>query len=347
MARVDQMQPVTGDAVYGEGIATGEMGGLGEYAVITSRTPWELHREMLSPEPQAVLMPGTLEQAELDTLSAQLPAGARIVGLGGGAVLDAAKFFARLRGETPILVPTVASSNGPFSDWISVRKNGRPSGFREPGMPRRVVVDYALIQKGSARLNRAGYGDLLPLQTTLNDWRMAAAASRADPVDPDIEAAGEEVMRQAMSEARDIGSLSRQGIEVLMRLTEVSTALMLTHDSRPLNAGSEHLFAWTLESLTGRHFIHGEIVALGIVISSWLQGRDHVALTNALNDARVTYHPERLGIEWSEIESTLLGVNEYNRSVRQFNTVYDDVTWTPDLLREVRDVVYASPSVRM
>jgi glycerol dehydrogenase-like iron-containing ADH family enzyme len=206
-----------------------------------------------------------------------------------------------------------------------------------------VIVDYALIQQADVRVNRAGYGDLLPLQTTLNDWRLAAAASRTDPVDPEIEASSERIMRQAMAAAPEIGSLSQRGIETLMRLTEASTALMLTHASRPLNAGSEHLFAWTLESLTGRHFLHGEIVALGIVISSWLQGRDHAALTGALDQARVIYHPERLEIEWAEIEQTLRGIQPYNREVRHFNTVYDDVEWTPELLRDARDLVYSSP----
>lgn len=343
MTTPTQTQPVTGDTVYGESILAAELDRLGPCAVITSGTPWAMHRQLFPREPVAVLMPGTLEQSELDTMSAQVPADVRIVGLGGGSVLDAAKYFAHRRGEPSLLVPTVASSNGPFSDWISIRKNARPNGFRVPGLRRRIVVDYALIQQADGRVNRAGYGDLLPLQTTLNDWRLAASASRTDPVDPDIEAASERIMRQTLAAAPEIGSLSLRGIETLMRLTEESTALMLTHADRPLNAGSEHLFAWTLESLTGRHFLHGEIVALGIVISSWLQGRDHAALTGALDQARVTYHPERLEIEWAEIEQTLRGIQPYNREVRHFNTVYDDVEWTPELLRDARDLVYSSP----
>ncbi len=343
MAALSRTQPVTGERVYGEEILTAELDSLGACAVITSETPWSLHGSLFPREPRAVLMPATLEQSELDAMSKQVPPDVRIVGLGGGSVLDAAKYFAHCRGEPSVLVPTVASSNGPFSDWISIRKHGRPNGFRQAGLRRRVVVDYALIQQADGRINRAGYGDLLPLQTTLNDWRLAAMASRAEPVDPEVEATGERIMRQATAAAPEIGSLSQHGIETLMRLTEASTALMLTHASRPLNAGSEHLFAWTLESLTGRHFLHGEIVALGIVISSYLQARDHGALRDALDQARVTYHPERLGLEWSEIEQTLRGIQPYNRDVRQFNTVYDDVHWTPKLLREVRDLIYTSP----
>ena len=38
--------------------------------------------------------------------------------------------------------------------------------------------------------------------------------------------------------------------------------------------GSEHYFAYAAEALTGRSFVHGEIVGLGVVLMSGLQGRD-------------------------------------------------------------------------
>ena len=341
MMAVDQPPQMAGETVYGEEILRDELDRLDAYAVITSRTPWALHAARLPKRPVAVVMSETLERSELETISGQVPRGARIVGLGGGAVIDAAKYFAYLRGEGVMLAPTVSSSNGPFSDWISVRRNGRPDGFRDLDLPRRIVVDYALIERAQERVNRAGYGDLLPLQTTLNDWRIAAAASRGTPVDAGIEAAATELMRQAIASAREIGALGRGGIERLMRLTEASTALMLAHGDHPINAGSEHLFAWTLESLTGRHFLHGEIVALGIVISSYLQQRDHSRLRTALDEAGVMHRPAQLGLEWDEIERTLLCVGAYNREVRRYNTIYDDMEWTPALLGELREVAYS------
>jgi glycerol dehydrogenase-like iron-containing ADH family enzyme len=125
-----------------------------------------------------------------------------------------------------------------------------------------------------------------------------------------------------------------------MRLTEESTSVMMSHPELPISAGSEHLFAWTLESLTGRHFLHGEIVALGIDISSWLQGRDHDQLRTALEDARVQYLPGQLGLSWAEIEHTLLSIGAYNRDIRHFNTVFDDVSWTPDIMRKLREMLF-------
>jgi glycerol-1-phosphate dehydrogenase [NAD(P)+] len=325
--------------VYGEDVLAGEVNRLGNYVVVTDEVPWRLYQDRFPRQPVAVLMPDTLERFALDAMVPAIPEGATIVGLGGGSVIDMAKYFAYLRGETPVLVPTITSSNAQFSDFISVRRGGSPAGFKEEGLPRHVIVDFALIQMAEPRLNRAGYGDVLCMQTTLNDWRLAAAAGRVKPEDPVLEKAIMEMVRQAVESAAQIGPVSRRGIETLMKLLEDSTALVMANLSEPITAGSEHLFAWNLERITGRHFIHGEIVSLGIVICSYLQGSHHAELRNALEEAQVMYRPDELGIGWEEVEQTLLTVGEYNRRVRKFSTVFDEVDWTPRLLEEVRGMI--------
>jgi glycerol dehydrogenase-like iron-containing ADH family enzyme len=86
--------------------------------------------------------------------------------------------------------------------------------------------------------------------------------------------------------------------------------------------------------------IHGETVALGIIISSFLQKSHADELRKALNEANVLYHPEQIGISWEEIKQTLLTVVEYNRNVRKFHTIFDEVEWDSRLLNEIRDYIY-------
>ncbi len=114
----------------------------------------------------------------------------------------------------------------------------------------------------------------------------------------------------------------------------------MANPSMPISAGSEHLFTWNLEGVTGKHVIHGEAVALGILICSHLQKRDHRELREAIETACIIYHPEEMGIEWHEVEETLLSVNDYNWRVRKFNTVFDEVMWTPHLFEELRELIY-------
>ena len=327
--------------IYGDGILERELNRLGEFIVVTDKVPWQLYESYFTDKVIRVIMPETLDQSVLDEIAATIPENVEFVGLGGGAVIDATKYFAYLKQNTPLLVPTITSSNAPFSDFISVRKGGGPYGFKKDGWPKRIVVDYDLIRKADPRLNRAGYGDLLFMQTTLNDWRMAASAGKGLPLDPVIEEIMITIIRQAMDSAEEIGSVTSRGIKLLMKLTEQSTRLVMSNLSKPISAGAEHLFAWNLDIRTRRHFIHGEIVSLGIVISSFLQKSYHTELKQALDKARVIYRPDQLGIDWNEIEESLLTVEAYNRKVRHFHTVFEDVEWTPQLFRDIKEWIYA------
>src|SRR5690606_25304265 len=128
------------------------------------------------------------------------------------------------------------------------------------------------------RWNRAGYGDLLFMQTALNDWKLGARAGYYDSVDPDMEHQMLDMMGRALANAPEIGAVSSKGLETLMRHIEESTLFMMDNLNKPVSAGSEHLFAWTHEKLTGKSLIHGEMVSLGILISSYLQKSNHAEL---------------------------------------------------------------------
>ncbi len=329
------------ETIYGDRILAKELDSIDKYVIVTDHVPWELHRSHFSDSPVQVLMPNTLQKSVLDEMIDSIPNEVEFVGLGGGAVLDAAKYFAFLRGRKPLLIPTITSTNAPFSDFISITNNeGLRYGFKKIGWPKRIVVDYDLIRKADPRFNRAGYGDLLFMQTTLNDWKLASSTGKGVPFDPMLGEAMLEMINLALKSASEIGTNTSQGIEILMRLIEDSTKLMMDHLSQPINAGSEHLFAWNLEITTGRHFIHGEVVALGILISSWLQKQNYAELKQALDEAQVIYQPEQLGITWDEVKRALITIKEYNKKVRQFHTIFDEIEWTSNRLDEIRELFF-------
>ncbi|MEX0720090.1 MAG: iron-containing alcohol dehydrogenase [Balneolaceae bacterium] len=329
--------------IYGSGVLANELSNLNGYIVVTDKVPWELYKDHFQKKPLQVVTPDTLDMATLDRMLKTIPENVDFVGLGGGAVIDAAKYFAYLRNKSPLLIPTISSTNAPFSDFISItNENGYRFGFKKLGWPKRIIVDYELICKANPRFNRAGYGDLIFMQTTLDDWRLASEKGKGVPVDPKIEKTLEGMIAIALESATEIGSNSPRGIEILMKLIEDSTDLMMQNLSLPINAGSDHLFAWNLEVTTGRHFIHGEIVALGILISSFLHKKHYLELKDALDQANVTYLPKELDISWEEIKKTLLSMEEYNRKVRQFDTVFDEVVWTPELLNEIQALLFCN-----
>jgi len=257
-----------------------------------------------------------------------------VVGVGGGLALDAAKYVAdaRRRDGAVILAPSLTSSNAPFSDTIAVRQSGEPAGTVRPGQPKRVIVDYRLIGAADPELNRAGYADVLAHETTVGD----AISADPDPAPSERQARIDllALTQEARSAAPVIAEMGPGAIGALMGLFHQAAGPVSRAPG--LGSGSEHLIAWTLEAVTGRHFRHGEIVGLGIVIAAYLQGGDFTGLDEALSRARVPHRPADVNLGWADLERALRAVPEYNRRVRRIASVIDDQTWTPSRLAEVK-----------
>lgn len=326
--------------IYGENILKDQEKLTKDYILITDEIPWSLYKDEFTHKPEKVILLESLEVSYLDQVNETIDQSWEIVGLGGGSVVDAAKYFAYLNKKTPLLIPTITSSNAQFSDFISIRNQGIPVGMKKEGLSKDVLVDYKLIQQADARLNRAGYGDMLFIKTTINDWSIAAENDSDVIVDESVAKAMNSMIEEGIKYSKEIGELSPTGIKKIMNLFEESTNVMTENPTAPINAGSEHLFAWNLEKVTKKHFIHGEIVSLGILISAHLQGADYLKLKTALDEAQVIYLPKDLGISWEELKTTLLTVSDYNKEFRKFNTVYSYRTIDDQLLNEIYDLFF-------
>src|SRR5690606_18001843 len=169
-----------------------ELKRMGDYLVMTMEPAWTLCEPYFrNHPPKSVFEVTTLDQVTLDEQYEQLirsgaADGITFVGVGGGTVLDATKYFAYRQGSKPLLVPSITSTNAPFTDFISIRRNGGPFGFKIDGYPKKVMVDSELIRLAEPRFNRAGFGDLLYMQTTLNDWIISSGRGAGKPVDKEV-----------------------------------------------------------------------------------------------------------------------------------------------------------------
>jgi glycerol dehydrogenase-like iron-containing ADH family enzyme len=324
--------------VYGENILPGRSVDFGGYAVVTTPPAWELVRGLLHHPPAHVAMAESLERASLDRMAAAMPPVNSIVGIGGGTVIDAAKYVAEKRGGRLYLAPTLTSGDGAFSPTIAVREDGKPVGMRGTVAPAAILVDYAVIRRGDPIYNRSGYGDLLRLPVSREDWRLACRAGKDTWSDEIYEALGE-LTERSFALAPHVGALSDRGIRELMELLAQSIALCTEHPDRRLSTGAEHLIAWNLEQVTGKHFVHGQVVALGNVVSAVLQEYAPERMIHALREAQLPYRPWEIGITWDEFERTLRTVQEYNRSVRRHYTILDERPITPEILGDIRHVL--------
>jgi glycerol-1-phosphate dehydrogenase [NAD(P)+] len=330
------MEHVT--TTYRSGAAAETLGLLGDYVAIADPVAWQVCGDAF-PDPVARLAPASLEAAALDELRAAVPPGLPIVGVGGGLAIDAAKFCAVTADTTVTLIPTLTSSNAPFTDFITVRRDGAAVGLYAAGAPKRVIVDVELIARADPRLNRAGYADLVYLAVAIADWRAAGDVAQV-PFDDQMAAQIEAVLDDADRDATLIGSVSSDGLEALMRLYERATRILGSRPAAPLAAGSEHLFAWSVEPMTERHYIHGELVGLGIVITESVSGMGS-RWREALDRAQVRWRLEDIGLPWEDFLAALLHVREYNERNRNFAAILPGVDWDDTVLNLVRASVTA------
>jgi glycerol dehydrogenase-like iron-containing ADH family enzyme len=103
--------------------------------------------------------------------------------------------------------------------------------------------------------------------------------------------------------------------------------------------GVDHFVFYNLERITGRHFIHGQPVGLGIVAGALLQESGAESMAAAIARAGVDIRPEAMGVTWDDVGEALLSLGTYVRDAGLWFSVADTVVVTPDHVDRVRDLV--------
>jgi glycerol-1-phosphate dehydrogenase [NAD(P)+] len=245
----------------------------------------------------------------------------RIVGIGGGSALDMAKYVAWKRNQPCYLVPSITSVDAFVTKSVAVREQGnvRYIGFV---IPEKVYVDYDLIRQGPARLNRAGAGDILCAHTALWDWALAHN-ERDEAYDERIAAQIRRWLQGLEEAATDIRKVTNKGIRFIVEaFAEINKLCRRFGSSRPQEA-SEHIFAYNVEHITRRHFIHGELVALGTLVMAALQENDPDWVERLLKRIGILYQPADLGLSRQEFEEALRTLPSYARATnRRFSVIH-------------------------
>ena len=277
--------------------------------VLCAPESWEMTESQFPKGPKEIAVPKSMELKEIDSQVNGLPDAGTVFGIGGGTACDAAKMYAWRRGSRLVLVPTILSVDAPFTKSIGIRVNGRVRYVGEV-FPEYLLVDLGLIQQAPNRLNRAGVGDILSIFTALFDWKLAAEHN-GDVYEGKIARLALGLLERMSEGGEQIRECTEGGLRLLSDLYASEVELCeLMGNSRP-EEGSEHYFAYCLEYCTQKRYLHGELIALAVVLTGIYQGQPVEDIVKWLDWVGVEFRPESIGISRDEIIKALVSLPEY------------------------------------
>lgn len=316
------------------------------YLVVTMGDLWPLFEAALSGRGLGgVELVTTLEVNELEAMLDRLPAAASVIGLGGGQAIDVAKFIAWRRRLPLFQVPTAMSVNAPFGHRAGLRRDGvvRYLGF---AVPEAVYVDLDVVRAAPAALNRAGVGDILCYHTAHLDWRLSRDLRKEErqwPYDEGLVAQARQRLDAVLAALDDIHDATDAGIRTLMGAHRWGGQTFHAAGWNPRHIeGVEHFFFYNLEKRTGRHFVHGQPVGLGIVLGSVLHGAGADEMVSALARVGVDIRPEAMNVTWDDAEEAMCTLPAFVRDAGLWHSIVDERAVDSAVVADVRERVEAA-----
>jgi glycerol dehydrogenase-like iron-containing ADH family enzyme len=287
----------------------------GPYLVVTMADLWpRLSASLPAGTPHYVVT--SMERATLEAELPRLSQYASIIGLGGGQAIDAAKYFA-WRLNLPLhQFPTSLSVDAMYGQRAGVRENGivKYVGW---AVPETVYFDYAILEAAPPHINRAGIGDVFCFFTGAWDWEYADRMGRCEakwPYDAALAAVSLRKAEEALAGKQDIRDLTPRGVQLIVEAFKWGGASFHGAGWCPRHIeGVEHFFFYALEARTGRKFLHGQAVCLGIIVGAMMHGRRVEELRDAIKFIGVDMRPGSMGITWDDVNATVMGLAGFVR----------------------------------
>jgi glycerol-1-phosphate dehydrogenase [NAD(P)+] len=214
-----------------------------------------------------------------------------VYGVGGGSVIDVAKYTAYKLNLPFVSVPTSLANDGFASPFAVLNLGGDGTMTLSANTPLAVVVDIELIKSedsGYQRRIRSGVGDLLSNLTAVLDWKMAdlRGKERFESYSAYLATCGARLVIKELLDPREDIFYSAPFLEILACSLMASAEAMSRYGSSRPASGFEHKLYHAYNELTGFKLqaTHGELVAVGSLFSCRAHAQPLEDLTTAFRN---------------------------------------------------------------
>lgn len=200
-----------------------------------------------------------------------------IVGIGGGKVIDTAKYAAHIIEMPCISIPTTISNDGICSPVAVLKEKGNKFKSLGATIPSALLVPLHLIKKSKEESLISGVGDLLSNLSAIEDYKLANKEMN-EPIDNYAVMISKTAALNIFSEIKNYILLHKtkeqflnENLEILIESLALSgIAMEIAGTSRPAS-GAEHLISHAIDELFGGLKQHGIQVAFGVYITTFLR----------------------------------------------------------------------------
>ena len=308
------------------------------FLIVTMPDLWALFEHEFEGADYQLYLTNSIEQVDLDRDAAALTDVRTVLGLGGGQALDVAKYFAWRRNIPLFQAPTALSVNAVYSHRSGVRENGKVM-YRGYAVPQCVFMDYDVLRAAPRALNWSGIGDILCFHTGILDWKYARDQGKIEakwPYDETLAQQSLSKVNAIIANIDGIRNMTDTGIDALVDGLKWGTSFHGSGWCPRHIEGTDHFLFYTLEKQTGKKFLHGQPVGLGIIVGSMLHEAGADAMMDAISSIGLDVRPEAMGLDWRQAEEGLTGMRSYIKTLPLWHSLAHDAEITPGFIGDLK-----------
>jgi len=325
------------DVVYGNNLIGGIVEPGEKFAVATMEIPWNLTKDALPARPDAVVFVRDMELYTLEAQEKTVPPVDMVAGIGGGSSHDLAKYLALKKKARLVQVPTILSADAAVTSAIGIREKGKVRYIGHVTADR-ILVDFSLIKRAPKELVRYGAADILSSHTATYDWKLASNKGK-DKFDRRFYDMARDILAKLEQRRFDVRDVSDEGIRTIVELYLGYAEIAEKLQSDRAQEGSEHFFAYNVEHVTKKQYVHGKLLAVGILIMSYLQKNEFEKTLGLTSDLGFETKLATIGVGKEDFSKILITLRTFAEEGGYYYSIINETEFDRSTIEKLHQML--------